>query len=449
MLCDIIPTHTVAVWLLESIYKILDWFGLRHDKTTEEIIYVAVIVLLALAIGWLLKLAIVWLVRKIIAVKRPNTAALLTQYHVFTRTSRVIPPLVILTLLPFAFTKTSTLLDIAERLVWCYTIIVFTIAVTSIVTMVWVGYNNKRNTRNLPLNGVLNTIVGVLWIITAIVVVSVLINKSPAMLLTGLGAFAAALMLVFKDSILGFVAGIQLSQNDMLRVGDWIVVPSTIANGIVIDVSLSAVKVQNWDNTIVTLPPYTLISTSFQNWRGMTQSGCRQIARSILVDTNSITPVSDETTDQLVTRYPLLKPWVDKTRAAGHNTFDPGLATVNGSLETNLGLLRAYLCAYLLDSAAIDHNQQILVRTMAPTAQGIPLQIWAFTATTAWTAYEAIQSALFEHIVAIAPDFGLEIYNEESGKDAVSPVSVSMLNAASGTSSTDTSSTTSTPSAKQ
>ena len=139
MLCDIIPTHTVAVWLLESIYKILDWFGLRHDKTTEEIIYVAVIVLLALAIGWLLKLAIVWLVRKIIAVKRPNTAALLTQYHVFTRTSRVIPPLVILTLLPFAFTKTSTLLDIAERLVWCYTIIVFTIALTSIVTMVWVG----------------------------------------------------------------------------------------------------------------------------------------------------------------------------------------------------------------------------------------------------------------------------------------------------------------------
>lgn len=447
MLCDIIPTHTVALWLLETIYKVLDALGLRHDKTTEEVIYVAVIVIIALVIGWVLKLAIVWLVRKIIAVKRPNTAALLTQYHVFTRTSRVIPPLVILTLLPFAFTKTSTLLDIAERLLWGYTIIVFTIAVTSIVTMIWVGYNTKRNTRNLPLNGVLNTIVGVIWIIAAIVVVSVLIDKSPAMLLTGLGAFAAALMLVFKDSILGFVAGIQLSQNDMLRVGDWIVVPSTIANGIVIDVSLSAVKVQNWDNTIVTLPPYTLISTSFQNWRGMTQSGCRQIARSVLVDINSIAPLSDEKTDELVARYPLLKPWVDKTRAAGHPTYDPSLATVNGSLETNLGLLRAYLCAYLLANQSIDHKQQILVRTMAPVPEGLPLQIWAFTATTAWTAYEAIQSAIFEHLIAVAPDFGLEIYNEESGKDAISTVTVDMLPDAPASTSTDSSN--STPTTKQ
>ncbi|MDE6485062.1 MAG: mechanosensitive ion channel family protein [Duncaniella sp.] len=446
MLCDIIPTHTVAVWLLETIYKALDMLGLRHDKTTEEVIYVAVIVLIALAIGWVLKLIIVWLVRKIIAVKRPNTAALLTQYHVFTRTSRVIPPLVILTLLPFAFTKTSTLLSVAERILWAYTIIMFTIAVTSIVTMIWVGYNTKRNTRNLPLNGVLNTIVGVIWIISAIIVVSVLIDKSPAMLLTGLGAFAAALMLVFKDSILGFVAGIQLSQNDMLRVGDWIVVPSTIANGIVIDVSLSAVKVRNWDNTTVTLPPYTLISTSFQNWRGMTESGCRQIARSILVDANSIVPLASDKTDELVTRYPLLKPWVDKTRAAGHDTFDPGLATVNGSLETNLGLLRAYLCAYLLQSPSFDHDNQILVRTLAPTPEGVPLQIWAYTSTTAFTAYEAIQSALFEHIIAVAPDFGLEIYNEESGKDALSTVTVDMLPGASSSSSTDT--TTSTPSSK-
>ncbi len=446
MLCTIIPTHTVATWLLETIYKVLDAIGLRHDRTTEEIIYVAVIVVIALLIGWLLKVAIVWLVEKIIAVKKPNTAALLTHYHVFTRTSKVIPPLVILTLLPFAFAKTSTLLDISERLVWVYTIIMFTIAINSIITMIWVGYNTKRNTRNLPLNGVLNTIVGLIWIISAIIVVSVLINKSPAMLLTGLGAFAAALMLVFKDSILGFVAGIQLSQNDMLRVGDWIVVPSTIANGIVIDVSLSAVKVQNWDNTIVTLPPYTLISTSFQNWRGMKDSGCRQIARSVIVDVNSIAPLEPGKADELAARYPLLKPWLDKTRAAGQPTYDPGLATVNGSLETNLGLLRAYLCAYLLDNKAIAHNQQILVRTMAPVPEGIPLQIWAFTATTAWTAYEAIQSAIFEHLIAVAPDFGLEIYNEESGKDAISTVTVDMLPPTSADSS-DTS--TSTPAPKQ
>lgn len=439
MICEIIPSHKVAVWLLETIYKGMDYIGLSHDKTIEEIIYVAIIVLLALGIGWILKFLILEAMRRFIAVRNPDLAKKLRQYHVLTRSSAIIPPLVILALLPFAFAKDSTLLSIGETVVVVYTIIVVTLAVNSIITLIWMQYNEKRNTKNLPIKGILDSIVGLIWIVSGIIIVSVILDKSPAILLTGLGAFAAALMLVFKDSILGFVSGIQLSQNDMLRVGDWIVVPSTIANGVVIDVSLTVVKVQNWDNTIVTLPPYTLVSTSFQNWRGMKDSGCRQISRSIIIDTNSIKPINPERVDELTARYPLLKSWVDASRKAGHPANDPGLATINGSLDTNLGLLRAYLCAYILDSPDFSKDAQVLVRLMAPVEEGIPLQLYCFTSTTAWTAYEAIQSSLFEHAIVAANDFGLEVYNSESGRDALAPVSVTLTEAS--TSSSTSSST--------
>lgn len=178
-------------------------------------------------------------------------------------------------LLPIALDGEGRWAQVLDRAVYVYAIAMFGVAVTAVFSFVWVRYDQHENTKKLPLKGILNVAKGIVWGIVVIVAVSVMVDKSPAVLLTGLGAFAAALMLIFKDSILGFVAGIQLSQNDMLRVGDWIVVPSTIANGIVTDVTLSVVKVLNWDNTTVMLPPYTLVSTSFQNWRSMSDSGVR------------------------------------------------------------------------------------------------------------------------------------------------------------------------------
>ncbi len=301
-----------------------------------------------------------------------------------------------------------------------YTSIVVCMAICSVSSFTWARLEEKRNTRNLPLRGILDTIIGILWVITVIVCVAILVNRSPVALLTGLGAFAAVLMLVFKDSILGLVAGLQLSQNDMLHVGDWIVVPSTIANGIVTDVSLTAVKVRNWDNTIVTLPPYTLVSGSFQNWRGMSQSGVRQIARSILVDIYTITQATPEFLNTIIVRFPILKSYIEKLETSKETIFDPGTATVNGTIETNLGLYRAYLCEWLLNNPSISSSNQILVRLLAPTEYGIPLQVWCFTSTTAWTAYEAIQSALFEHIAVTAPEFGLRLFNDTSGADVLS-----------------------------
>ncbi len=182
------------------------------------------------------------------------------------------------------------------------------------------------------------------------------------------------------------------------------------------DVSLTAVKVRNWDNTIVTMPPYTLISTSFQNWRGMSSSGWRQICRAVIFDAYYIKKCDDAFLDNIAKLYPQMASFIDSSRQRGKPEYDPGLATVNGTIETNLGLFRAYMCQYLLNHPLIGNDRQILVRVMVPTGVGIPLQLWCFT-TTAWTAYEAVQSEIFEHIAAVCPDFGLQLFNYPSGTD--------------------------------
>lgn len=417
---EVIPTHEAAAWLLSHIRRVLDHIGLSHDRNIEEIIYVALIVAFALFLGWIIRRCILWLTRKMVQWKNTRIGDLLLQEHILSRCSHIIPPLVILGFLPFAFDSKSTLLHLFRLGIVVYFIIVVTVAINAVISFIWERYNERENTKNLPLGGIRNVCVGIVWIISVIVIGSVILDKSPGALLAGLGAFAAALMLIFKDSILGFVAGVQLSQNDMLRIGDWIVVPSTIANGIVIDMSLTAVKVQNWDNTIVTLPPYTLVSTSFQNWRGMSESGYRLISRSIVFDVDSVKPCTDEMIAS-VEKLPGMTEFVEKVKTSGQ-FYDPGVAVVNGTTQTNLGLMRAYLCYYLLHHPLIGTNQQILVNITKPEGNGLPLQIYCYT-TTAWTAYEAVQSEIFEHIAAMAPQFNLRLYNAPSGHDIQSLVS--------------------------
>ncbi|MCH5347232.1 MAG: mechanosensitive ion channel family protein, partial [Muribaculaceae bacterium] len=278
----LVPASRFATWLVDNINRLLTTLGLDRTPAVEQISYIVVIVAVAVCLGWALRHILLFIARKYVAIRHGQVGRELLNHKVLERTSQIIPPLVILACLPIAFETKSRWLSISERALVIYSIIMTVLAICAIFDFIWNRYNDKNNEKH-PLKGILISAKGVIWIVATIVVVSVMVDKSPATLLAGLGAFAAALMLIFKDSILGFVAGVQLSQNDMLRVGDWIVVPSTQANGIVIDVSLIAVKVQNWDNTIVTLPPYTLISNSFQNWRGMSESGVRQIARSLTV----------------------------------------------------------------------------------------------------------------------------------------------------------------------
>ena len=417
MINALIPSNQVAGWLLVHIHRLLDFLGLEKDHTAEEIIYTAIIVCIAPFLGWLIRTIILLGVRKFVMLRHNTLGKELVQHKVLIHCSHIIPPLVILSLLPFAFTEDSLLRTIIFRALLVYTTLVICLAISSITSFIWLRFDETRNSKNLPIKGVIDTIIGILWFIAIIVCVSIVVDKSPVKLLTGLGAFAAVLMLVFKDSILGLVAGLQLSQNDMLRVGDWIVVPSTLANGIVTDVSLTAVKVQNFDNTIVTLPPYTLISSSFQNWRGMADSGCRRIARSVIIDSDTIVEASPELIETVSSKFPIIKNYLAHIKELGHPDYNPGLAVVNGTDSTNLGLFRIYMCQWLINNPAISNDSQILVRIMDPNGEGIPLQIYCFTTTTKWTAYEAIQSAVIEHVAVTAQQFGLRLFNDPSGTD--------------------------------
>lgn len=417
MINALIPSNQVAGWLLVHIHRLLDFLGLEKDHTAEEIIYTAIIVCIALFLGWLIRTIILLGVRKFVMLRHNTLGKELVQHKVLIHCSHIIPPLVILSLLPFAFTEDSLLRTIIFRALLVYTTLVICLAISSVTSFIWLRFDETRNSKNLPIKGVIDTIIGILWFIAIIVCVSIVVDKSPVKLLTGLGAFAAVLMLVFKDSILGLVAGLQLSQNDMLRVGDWIVVPATLANGIVTDVSLTAVKVQNFDNTIVTLPPYTLISSSFQNWRGMADSGCRRIARSVIIDSDTIVEASPELIETVSSKFPIIKNYLAHIKELGHPDYNPGLAVVNGTDSTNLGLFRIYMCQWLINNPAISNDSQILVRIMDPNGEGIPLQIYCFTTTTKWTAYEAIQSAVIEHVAVTAQQFGLRLFNDPSGTD--------------------------------
>lgn len=410
----VIPSHDFAVWLLGIVDKCLDFLGLSHDKTVEEIIYTAVILGVSLLIGVVIKKIALFIVRKLVALRHGEVSRELLAQRMFSRCAHFIPPLVFLCLIPFAFTSDNHLLSWILRIAGVYLLITVGMAICAVFEFAWIHFNKHDNQKNLPLKGILNVGRGIVWIVVSIIAISILIDKSPMTLLAGLGAFAAALMLIFKDSILGFVAGIQLSNNDMLRVGDWIVVPSTIANGIVIDVTLTVVKVRNWDNTIVMLPPYTLVSTSFQNWRGMQDSGYRLFNRSIYIDQSTIRPATDQLLDQVVKIYPVMADFVNARKAAKAkgegNVYNPSTEP-NGTIDTNLGLFRAYICEYLLHHPQVGVGQDLLVKLEAATEYGQPLNIYFYSKMTAWTKYAALGSEIYEHIAVAAQDFGITLYN--------------------------------------
>lgn len=418
----LIPSHAVGAWILDVIHRLLDFLGLEHYSWLEESVYVAVVVAVSLGFGWGLKKCIISMLRKFVSMRHSEFGRQFLQHHVISSCAHFIPPMVFMGFIPLAFSHGHKMLEIIERVVGAYTVVTVGIGLSAIGRFIFFRYNLRENTRNLPIKGILNISLGIIWIVITIIAVSIILDKSPAYLLTGLGAFAAALMLIFKDSILGFVAGIQMSQNDMLHVGDWIVVPGTPANGTVLDVTLSAVKIRNFDNTLVTVPPYTLVSTSFQNYRGMTDSGMRRFTRTIIIDTPTIQRLTPDMLASALKLHPELKTFVDGLTDAKHTIeASPGLRPVNGTVETNLGLFRAYCSQYLLSSPLINSTARVLVRVMEPTDKGFPLDIYAFAHTTDWSEYEAIQSAVMEHITTAAADFGLVVYT--SGAMTVEEVS--------------------------
>ena len=341
---------------------------------------------------------------------------------VLANLSKLVAPILIYIAIPVAFPEhaDSAWLDFLRRLCLIYILAVFLRFVSALFTAFYLVYSTCEQYKDKPLKGLLQTAQVILFFIGAIVIISILIKQSPVVLLTGLGASAAVLMLVFKDSIMGFVSGIQLSANNMLKVGDWITMPKYGANGTVIEVTLNTVKVRNFDNTITTIPPYLLISDSFQNWQGMQESGGRRVKRSINID---MTSVRFCTPEMLATyrKIQLLKDYVDQTEEVveqynkEHNIDNSIL--VNGRRQTNLGVFRAYLTNYLKSLPTVNQNMTCMVRQLQPTETGIPLELYFFSTNTAWVAYEGIQADVFDHVLAIIPEFGLRVFQNPSGAD--------------------------------
>ena len=274
--------------------------------------------------------------------------------------------------------------------------------------------------RQLPLRGILQSIKLVAAILISILMISVLLGKSPGVLLTGLGAMTAVLMLVFKDPILGLVAGIQLAANDMLKLNDWLDMPKYGANGAVIDINLTTVKVQNFDNTIVTIPAYALISDSFKNWRGMSESGGRRIMRSLNIDATSIHFLSEQEAEQLSQAH-FLVPYMNKKRQEvtdwNKKNAEGSASALNYRALTNVGTFRIWLENWLRNHPQSRQDMTLMVRQLAPTENGLPIEIYAFTNTTDWNEYENIQSDIFDYIYAALPAFSLQVFQNPTGGD--------------------------------
>jgi miniconductance mechanosensitive channel len=281
-------------------------------------------------------------------------------------------------------------------------------------------YNTLPFARQLPIRSFVQVVKLVTVLVFLIITISMLLGKSPALLISGMGAMTAVLMLVFKDPILGFVAGIQLSANRMLAVGDWLEMPKHNADGDVIEVTLTTVKVRNWDQTITTIPTYALIADSFKNWRGMSEAGGRRIKRSVFIDMTSVRFLNPDDIErlrkaQLLTAY-ITDKIADIERYNREHGIDPA-SPVNGRRLTNIGTFRAYLSAYLKFHPGIHQNLIMMVRQLQPTAEGLPIEIYAFTSDTGWVAHEGVQSDIFDHILAIIPEFGLRVFQSPTGSD--------------------------------
>lgn len=405
---DGFPTHGVILRFVTGISAFLSKMGVSNYPILEELIYVVIIILLSLALGWVVRLVVLFFIKRVIRLRKFEIGQELIKQKIFSKVSNIVPPAVLLGLISFAFVSNDSLILRAFIVLIKISLsLTIGVAISAILNFMWNSYDNRRNDKNHPLRGVLIVAQGLVWIVIAIITVSNLLGKSPTVLLTGLGAFAAALMLIFKDSILGFVAGVQLSQNDMLRVGDWIIVPSTIANGIVEDVSLTVVKIRNWDNTLVMLPPYTLVSTSFQNWRGMEESNVWLISQNVIIDVRSVVNSSEVLENEILEKHSQLKEFIEN-----NSRYQGGIVGVNGTNETNLGLYRAYLCTYLITHPMVSKHHQMFVTLLDSTPKGQPLQIYCYAATTDWAIYEAVKSEIMEHAIAIAPQFKLLIYSE-------------------------------------
>ncbi|WP_409273195.1 mechanosensitive ion channel family protein [Neobacillus sp. SCS-31] len=385
-------------------------------KPLASIIKILLIGIICIAANFISKKIVIRVITKIVTNSRVKWGKIILDRHVFRKLSHIVPAIII-----YSFASTFPTYDTTiEKLAITYIIIVGLAVIQSLINALNDIYQTFEISKVKPIKGYLQVVNIIIMTVGSILVISNLIGESPLILLSGIGALSAVLMLVFKDSLLGLVAGIQLTANDMVRVGDWIEMPKYGADGDVIDISLNTVKVQNFDKTITMLPSYALISDSFINWRGMQSSGGRRIKRSLYIDTSSITFCTEEMIEKFIKVDYLSDYIVQKEREITEyneknqiNRDNP----VNGRALTNIGVFRAYISNYLKNHDGINQNMTLMVRQLAPSENGLPIEIYAFTNSVQWAVYETVQSDIFDHLFAVAPEFGLRVFQNPSGAD--------------------------------
>lgn len=402
---------------------LIKW-GLVHDSANiwDNLIILLLVIAVTVGIDYTCRYIFLGLFKRFAKRTKNQWDDLIVERKIINKLMHLIPTILVYIMLPLALPRSEmpTLLGILQMICSIYIVAVILRFINAALNLLLEIYNRKEAFKNKPLKGFVQIIQVLVFFVGFIIIISILIGKSPATLFAGLGASAAILMLVFKDTILGFVAGIQLSANDMLRPGDWITMTKYGADGTVIEVTLNSIKVRNFDNTITMIPPYALVSDSFQNWRGMQESGGRRVKRSINIDMNSVRFCTPEMLEKfrkiaLLTEYVDTKQQELETYNKEHNI--DGSILVNGRRQTNLGVFRAYLVNYLKSNPDVNKDLTCMVRQLQPTEKGIPMELYFFAATTVWIPYEGIQADVFDHILAILPEFGLQVFQEVSGSD--------------------------------
>lgn len=383
----------VAQWLVEA-----GWNESYIALTTKAIIILGIL-LVAFAVTVVFRRLIVPALQKISARTKATWDDYLFSDRVMHCTARLIPPIIWYALLRAAFYDMPLLLDVLHKGCIIYLIVVFLQLVAAFLDTLYDISSRHETLRNRPLKGVYQMIKLLAVCVGVILIVSILIGRDATTILAGLGASAAIIMLIFRDSILGLVAGVQLSANDMLRPGDWITMTKYGADGYVTEVTLTTVKVQNFDKTITTIPPYALVSDSFQNWRGMWESGGRRIKRSLLIDASTVRALTGEELAALS----------KKQMVEAGDAAEP---------VVNLYALREYAARYIKHHPEIHPDLMQMVRALQPTPEGIPIEVYCFTRDTNWVVYEAVQGAVFDHLLAVLPEFGLRCYQRSSDRDA-------------------------------
>jgi miniconductance mechanosensitive channel len=406
-------------------FNIEEWLrnlGLSAQLATFINSALSVLILLALAyVSYVLTKRIV--VKTITTFAKRSKAQwddILVEKKVFAKFAQLAPALVLYLTVGFALSNYPDLVTKIQAAILIYMLIVGLLVADSIINALYDIYNTLPIAETRPIKGYVQVVKIFLYFIIILLILSIVFGKDVGHFLTGLGAMAAVLLLVFKDTILGFVASIQLSANNMVRPGDWISMPSRGADGPVTEITLNTVKVRNWDKTVSTIPTYALVSESFVNWRGMEESGGRRIKRHINIDMKSV-QFCDEQMIRKFMKIHYLKDYIEQKREEIRkfneaNNVDISMLA-NGRRVTNLGTFRKYVEFYLKNHTKIHQELTFLIRQLQPTDKGIPLEVYVFTKEQAWANYEAVQADIFDHLIAVIPEFGLRVFQSPSGDD--------------------------------